>query len=270
MSAIIGTGAQAISQSNIFGGFAPFPNSIMIPFMGYQSAVLAYDFGINYETGKRTVKSIPSDLFNRIRSGDDTPINVVYNGVESTIPTHQYFDFLRQQHMQKMLTNFRNELPQSQSVMNDIIEFSVEIEKKKAERTPSAWAEIIQAFGGATQDEVVTWLDSLPETERQFLLTLSPLLALMYTTSKAGIIQPIPIGDPQPEITLDTYTSFTFTYDDPALGTTESYTTSSLTWYGHDQAILENANTYPSSPTWGNWRNAYRAKLNETYNISSA
>lgn len=180
--------------------------------MGYQSAVLGYDFGINYETGKRTVKSVPSDLFNRIRSGDDTPINVVYDGQEYTIPTHQYFDFLRQQHMQKMLTNFRNELPNSSSVMTDIIEFSVQIEKMKAERTPSAWAEILTAFGGASQTEVVTWLDSLPETERNFLLTLSPLLALMYTTAKSGLLQPIPIGNPPPTPSQDLYASVTLDF----------------------------------------------------------
>lgn len=235
--------------------------------MGYQSAVLAYDFGINYETGKRTVKSIPSDLFNRIRSGDETLITVVYDGEETQIPTHQYFDFLRQKHMQKMLTNFRNELPTSMSVMRDIIEFSVDIEKLKAQRTPSAWKEIITAFGGASQEEVVTWLDSLGETERNFILTASPLMAAIYFYSKSGLFSSQPT---EPGITLDTYTSFSFTYYQPTTDTNVEYTTPSLTFYGHEDAINQNEIDYPSSPQWANWRNAYRNALYAQYNVSPA
>lgn len=215
-------GAVVNSAPNPFGGFAPFPNSIMIPFMGYQSGVLGYDFGINFETGKRTVKSVPSDLFNRIRAGDETPINVVYDGQEYTIPTHQYFDFLRQKHMQKMLTNFRNALPEAQSVMNDIINESVKIELKKAERTPSAMVEIINALANATQNTAV---DNLTEEQ---LVTWQQLLASFYGIPFSLISAWFNTAQPTTPTNPDEVTIFTtdVTYETCTAGTNDTTTVS--------------------------------------------
>lgn len=112
-------------------GFAPFPNSIMVPFMGYQSAILAYNFGIDYELGKRTVKSFPNDLFNEIRAGSDDIISVVYDGQEYKMKYNEYIPFLKRQHAQEQLTAFRNALPDATSLMGDIINFGVQIEKMK-------------------------------------------------------------------------------------------------------------------------------------------
>lgn len=208
--------------------------------MGYQSAVLGYEFGINYEVGKRTVKSIPSDLFNRIRAGDDSPINVVYDGQEYTIPTHQYFDFLGKQHMEKLLTNFRNALPTAQSVMNDIIEESVAIELKKAERTPSAMAEIIQALG----DSTIKQLDNGTVTGEFIAFQTALLLRglgfindaeqqLTWEEWKAKYLG----TTPPPEDPLSVYTSFTYTWFNPVAGHDSSDTTPSLTWYGHNDNL---------------------------------
>jgi hypothetical protein len=152
MSSVIGGIAGGITSNKIFGGFAPFPNSIMIPFMGAQSAVLGYQFGIHYEMGKRTIKSLPNDFFNNIRAGSDELINVTYNGQEYTMKYVEYLPFLERMQYMQQITGFRNSLPDYQSLQNDIIEESVKIELKKAERTPSAMAEIIEAVYSGIQN----------------------------------------------------------------------------------------------------------------------
>jgi hypothetical protein len=152
-------GAAINNAPNPFGGFAPFPNSIMIPFMGYQSAVLGFQFGVEYEFGKRIVKSMSNETFNHIR---DSPEG------------REFFRGVMSQHHQELLTDFREALPDAQSVMNDIIQESVQIEIKKAERTPSAMAEIIAALGqGLSQ----TATDNLTEEQ---LVTWQQLLASFY------------------------------------------------------------------------------------------
>ncbi len=49
-------------------GFQPIPNSVMVPFMETQSAALAYAFGLNYEFGKRKIKSMDNTTFNSLTS----------------------------------------------------------------------------------------------------------------------------------------------------------------------------------------------------------
>lgn len=149
-------------------GFQPYPNSIMPPFMSYQSAMMAYDFGLNYEMGKRTIKSLPSDLFNRIRSGDPTPVQVTYAGQEYTIPTYQLLDFWQKKRNQEMLTQFRERLPDhSEMLRNDIIPAMVDIEFEKAKIKPVMYVKIIDAViagirelrdAGATEDNLLNFL----------------------------------------------------------------------------------------------------------------
>lgn len=149
-------------------GFQPYPNSIMPPFMAYQSAMMAYDFGINLELGRRTIKSLPNDLFNRIRSGDNTPINVTYNGVEETIPTYQLLKFWQMKRNQELLTQFRDRLPDhSEMLRNDIIPAMVNIEFEKAKIKPEMYVKIIDAViagirelrdAGATEDNLLNFL----------------------------------------------------------------------------------------------------------------
>lgn len=128
--------------------------------MGYQSAVLGYEFGVNYEVGKRTIKAMDNDLFNKIVAGqgpelEGGKITVNYNGQAYELDNYsEYLPLLSRLHSEQMITNFRKALPDAMSVMNDIIESSVQIEKAKAERTPSAFREIFEAFtGGFTEQQ---------------------------------------------------------------------------------------------------------------------
>lgn len=135
--------------------------------MGYQSAVLGYEFGVNYELGKRTVKSMPNDLFNKIRSGSDEEISVVYKGQEYKMKYYEYLPFLSRQHSQEMITNFRNALPDAMSVQRDVIDGMVGIESLKAKIKPELYVKIILAVkdgiaelksAGATDDQLINFL----------------------------------------------------------------------------------------------------------------
>ncbi len=121
-----------------FGGFAPFPNSIMIPFMGAQSAVLGYDFGLSYEAGKRMIKSMDNEDFNKFIKDGNT---VDFEGVQQNL-----LSVFSKKHYRIMMQQFTDNIPKAMDVMDTIIEKSVEIEMKKAERTPSATAEIVTSF----------------------------------------------------------------------------------------------------------------------------
>ncbi len=48
------------------GGFLPVPLAMMIPFMGTQSAIMAKQFGENYEYGRRRIKSLSNEDFNKL------------------------------------------------------------------------------------------------------------------------------------------------------------------------------------------------------------
>lgn len=166
---------------NPFGGFAPFPNSIMIPFMGTQSKVLGYDFGLGYEIGKRTIKALPNDFFNKIVSQNSDEITVVRNGQDIVMQYKDYISFITKEFHNQTLQEFTDLIPNALALQDTIISASVAIELKKAERTPSAFVEILQAFQGATQTEVGEKLDALPQVEKDFILNINAFVAVIYS-----------------------------------------------------------------------------------------
>ncbi len=46
--------------------FMPLPLAIMIPFMGIQSSVMARQFGMNFQYGKRKISSMSNEEFNKL------------------------------------------------------------------------------------------------------------------------------------------------------------------------------------------------------------
>ncbi len=48
------------------GFFMPLPLAMMIPFMGIQSAVMAKQFGENFQFGKRRISAMSNDAFNKL------------------------------------------------------------------------------------------------------------------------------------------------------------------------------------------------------------
>ncbi len=50
----------------VIGFFMPLPLAMMIPFMGIQSAVMAKQFGENFQYGKRRISAMSNDEFNKL------------------------------------------------------------------------------------------------------------------------------------------------------------------------------------------------------------
>ncbi len=111
---------------NAFGGFAPFPNTIMIPTMGLQSAVIGYRFGFGYEQGKRAVRKMSNEEFNNL---DEAAEQAMFK-----------------RHDSSAIDYFKTEMHNWVDLQNLIIEKSVEIEVMKAQRTPSAFREMFEGF----------------------------------------------------------------------------------------------------------------------------
>ncbi len=120
---------------NAFGGFAPFPNTIMIPTMGLQSAVIGYRFGFGYEQGKRTLRAMSNEQFNNL---DEEAEQAIFK-----------------RHDSAAINYFKTEMNNWVALQNLIIEKSVEIEVAKAKRTPSAFREMFEGFtsGFSTQQK---------------------------------------------------------------------------------------------------------------------
>ncbi len=109
-------------------GFSPMPLGIMAPFMGYQSAALAYNFGLNYEFGKRVIKSMSNEKFNKIA---DDPI---------------LLNELTSRHHDVLLKAFINEVPKVDKIQDLIIKKMVELEFAKIKIMPELIAQIPKGF----------------------------------------------------------------------------------------------------------------------------
>lgn len=93
------------------GGFSPLPLAVMAPFMAYQSAELAYAFGLNFELGKRTVKSMSNKQFNAL--------------------SHENIMEMQSQHHTVSMQSFADEMPRTQAIQAKILDEYLELEKRK-------------------------------------------------------------------------------------------------------------------------------------------
>ncbi len=96
--------------------------------MGYQSAALAYNFGLNYEFGKRVIKSMSNEKFNKIA---DDPI---------------LLNELTSRHHDVLLKAFINEVPKVDKIQDLIIKKMVELEFAKIKVMPELIAQIPKGF----------------------------------------------------------------------------------------------------------------------------
>ncbi len=127
-------------------GFSPMPLGIMAPFMGYQSAALAYNFGLNYEFGKRVIKSMSNEKFNKI-ANDPILLNE-----------------LTARHHDVLLKAFINEVPKVDKIQDLILDKMVELERKKIEMMPKLIAQIPAGFLQGIFDLGNTGETSVPPT----------------------------------------------------------------------------------------------------------
>ncbi len=181
---------------NAFGGFAPFPNTIMIPTMGLQSAVIGYRFGFGYEQGKRTLRAMSNEQFNTL---DEEAEQAIFK-----------------RHDSAAINYFKTEMHNWVALQNLIIEKSVEIEVMKANRTPSALREIFTGFttGFTNQQKqdaksffsqftdpimkLMAWFSGQPNIinpTKESILKINPITGESY--SKEPIVtQPPPVEFP--------------------------------------------------------------------------
>ncbi len=96
--------------------------------MGYQSAALAYNFGLNYEFGKRVIKSMSNEKFNKIA---EDPI---------------LLNELTSRHHDVLLQAFINEVPKVDKIQDLIIKKMVELEFAKIKVMPELIAQIPKGF----------------------------------------------------------------------------------------------------------------------------
>lgn len=146
---------------NPFGGFAPFPNTISTALLAYQSEAIGYGFGIKFQYAKRAIGAMSNEEFNAL--------------------TPDLIGKIVEEHNTELIGRMAFEMPKWIEIQKKFIEASVEVEIAKANRTPSAWVEILQAFGGATLEETGKQIDSLPEIEKTFILSINPILAVLYS-----------------------------------------------------------------------------------------
>ncbi len=109
-------------------GFSPMPLGIMAPFMAYQSAALAYNFGLNYEFGKRVIKSMSNEKFNAI-ANDPIKLNE-----------------LTAKHHDVLLKAFINEVPKVEPIQKLILDQMVKLEFEKIKIMPQLIAQIPSGF----------------------------------------------------------------------------------------------------------------------------
>jgi len=96
--------------------------------MGYQSAALAYNFGLNYEFGKRVIKSMSNEKFNKI--------------AEDPIMLNE----LTSRHHDVLLQAFIHEVPKVDKIQDLIIKKMVELEFAKIKVMPELIAQIPKGF----------------------------------------------------------------------------------------------------------------------------
>lgn len=123
--------------------------------MGSQSAVLGFAFGTYYEAGKRMVRAMDNDFFNKVIAGVQDPINVVYDGKEETIAYGDYLSWQTKNVHGRMITEFREAIPEFMSLQNDIVEQFVQIEKQKiAMVTPELLAAWINLYAEQSNNAI--------------------------------------------------------------------------------------------------------------------
>ncbi len=130
-------------------GFSPMPLGIMAPFMGYQSAALAYNFGLNYEFGKRVIKSMSNEKFNKIA---EDPI---------------LLNELTSRHHDVLLKAFIHEVPKVDKIQELIIKKMVELEFAKIKVMPELIAQIPKGFLEGIFELGNTGTTSQPPTQKE-------------------------------------------------------------------------------------------------------
>ncbi len=171
---------------NIFGGFAPFPNTIATALLAYQSEAIGYGFGIKFQAGKRTIGAMTNEEFNGLTEASLGAIVNIHND--------------------ELIGRMKAEMPKWIEIQQHYIEAGVTVEVMNANRTPSAWAEIITAFTSAAGQQIVATINGLSAEGKTSILSISPILSMIYFLSQQGSITPPEEEEPTGDGTTIKYT----------------------------------------------------------------
>ncbi len=243
---------------NAFGGFAPFPNTIMIPTMGLQSDVIGFRFGFGYEKGKRTLRAMSNEQFNNLNEEAE---QAIYKEHDTTA-----------------INFFKMEMIEWVKLQTVIIEKSVEIEVMKAIRTPSAMREMVGGFtkGLAEQEsggiipfrELKDFWDSLFTPKETSTV---PPVPVQQSTGRVNPRQPTSTSTPTPTSKPTAsagVTTLKFSYKDLS-GNTRNRTIT-LTEVRHKSTILETETTIRTWLRMGKGDQRFTVKANQEARMLSA
>ncbi len=168
------------------GGFSPLPVTIMVPFMGLQSGVMARDFGVNYEIGKRMIKSMSNEEFN-------SESNDHFRGIQDRL------NLMATQ----SVANFQAMIPHYDVIQETIVEKMVEVEKLKVAGTIQLYKELpkeyIDAIFGLTSNLDQIKADIAAGKPTDFIPTSEP-----FVTPEGKFEEPVetPVTVPVTQIPL--------------------------------------------------------------------
>ncbi len=99
------------------GFFMPLPLAMMIPFMGIQSAVMAKQFGENFQYGKRRISAMDNDEFNKLTpkilmSNANRELTDMMPEMKESIIQMQEFQIFLVKEFLNMIQNFVSSMPQ--------------------------------------------------------------------------------------------------------------------------------------------------------------
>ncbi len=119
------------------GFFMPLPLAMMIPFMGIQSAVMAKQFGENFQFGKRRISAMSNDEFNKltpkiIMQNANTELAAMIPDMKQSIASMNEFQTFIIKEFLDMLTEFIHDMPQ---FLLDILGIKVDLHPGTDEHT---------------------------------------------------------------------------------------------------------------------------------------
>ncbi len=150
---------MSASIPNVFGGFAPFPNTIATALLAYQSEAIGFGFGIKFQYAKRLIGAMTNEFFNGLDS----------SGIGNII----------EEHNTELILRMKSEMPKWLDVQKSFIEASVAVEIAKANRTPSAFREIFESFSGAFGQQQLNDLSSYFGNDADKLNSISNTSSLL-------------------------------------------------------------------------------------------
>jgi len=196
----------------------PLPLAMMIPFMGIQSAVMAKQFGENFQFGKRRISAMSNEDFNKltpkiIMSNANKELAAMIPDMRESIASMNTFQTFIIKEFLDMLTEFIHDMPQ---FLLDILGIKVDLHPGEDEHTTPPPTEVAPPPDLTKTEPTYPWdvvvkqisdLDTM-DAAQLAVMRNDALLGLYTDSQKQAILdaharrqtefEPTPEPDPQP------------------------------------------------------------------------